>query len=167
MNRFGAYLLILAALFMHLTVLNNIRVSGVEPDLILLCVIFFALFFGPRSGLETGLVAGALRDIFTFDIFGVNAFVLGMTGLAIGILNDRLLKESRMTRTMLIFSFTVFSMLAHYVILSAFSRYPSLGMADYLLSSVIPAAIYTTLVSIPLFSILTGIYKPKESDDLL
>ncbi len=167
MNRFGAYMLILAALFMHLTVLNNIRISGVEPDLLLLCVIFFALFFGPRSGLETGLVAGALRDIFTFDIFGVNTFTLGMTGLAIGILNDRFLKESRMTRAIIIFSFTVFSMLSHYAILFAFSRYPSLGMTDYLLSSAIPESIYTTLVSIPLFSKLTGIYKPKESDDLL
>ncbi len=167
MKRSGAYLIIAAALFAHITVLNNVRIWGIKPDLILLSVIFFAIFFGPRAGLETGLVCGLLMDTFTFDIFGVNTVVLGITGLTTGILNKRFLKESRMTRLMLIFSFTVFSMLTHYAILSALSKYPSLGLTDYLLSSVIPAGIYTTLVSIPLFSKLSDIYKPEESEDLL
>ena len=166
-NRFQALLILLAALFLHLTLLNYIKIFGAEPDLMLICVVFFALFFGPGAGFESGIAAGFLKDIFTLDFFGINAFTLGVTGLVAGVLNEKFSKESGHTQFVLVGLFTIFSMSVHFAFITLFSKSMALNFIEFLTTSAIPSSVYTALVGLPIFAKFIGIYNLKELEGLL
>jgi rod shape-determining protein MreD len=166
-TRLQIYSALLLALVVHMTVLHYFRIFGAKPDLLLLLVIFFGLFLGARMGLEVGIIAGLLKDIFAFDIFGVNMFVLGITGLLAGILNTKFYRESMATQATLVFSFSVFSMVLHYVLASSVLKFVNLSLFDYLGSSIIPAGIYTAIVAMPLFPKLIEIYGLADAQQFL
>jgi len=166
-SRIPIYLLILAALTLQLTVLGRVRILGAKPDLMLTLVVFFGVFLGGRRGLEAGLAAGLLLDIFALDYFWLNTFTFGITGLLAGVLGLKVIRESRMTQTLLVFFFTIFFMTFHFIIASNFSRSANLSLAELTRVSILPSAVYTSLVSIPIFSKLTGLFNLREEDDML
>lgn len=166
-NRSNIYFILLSALFFQAVLLNHIKIFGARPDLLLTCVVFFALFLGSGAGLESGIVAGLFKDMFALDFFGMNTFILGLTGFAAGILNAKFFKESKLTQLVFVFSFTIFSMILHFMLVRIFSKTIILSLREYLASSIIPTGIYTGIVSIPIFSKFVEIYKLKELEDLL
>ena len=166
-GRFGVYSAIFSALLLQVTVLNHVKIFGAKPDILLISAVFFGLYLGTAAGFETGLAAGILADIFSLDYFGVNAAVFAMTGFAAGAFGSKFFKEARLTQFLLVFSFGVFSMSLHFAYVSAFSKYLILTFPEYLFSSVLPASLYTAVVSVPLFSKFIGIYNLKESEEFL
>jgi len=66
-KRLNIYFVLALALFLQVTVLNYVKISGTKPDLMLICVIFFGLFLGGGAGFEAGIIAGLLKDIFALD----------------------------------------------------------------------------------------------------
>ena len=161
-------LIILAASFIHLTVLNYIKILGAVPDILLLFVVFFGLFLGPRMGFESGLAAGFLEDIFSVGIFWVNTLIFGAVGLLAGVTKMKFFKESKLTQALLVFTITIFAMSLRYMSASLLMRPIKISFFEYLFSSIIPVSIYTCLVSIPLFSKFIGIYNLREDpEDLL
>lgn len=166
-SRIQILLILVAALYLHLTILNYVKIFGSRPDLMAICVIFFALFFGPAVGLESGIMAGFLKDIFTLDFFGVNTFTLGITGLTAGIIKEKFFKESGRTQFILVLFFTAFSMSLHFMIVSLFSKSTSMNFVEFAAISISPTAIYTALVSLPIFAKFIDIYNLKELEDLL
>ena len=121
-GRFSIYLLLIIALILQSTAIDYIKIFNAKPDLVLLLVIFFGLFFGPGVGLETGFFAGLLKDILSTDIFGINTLTLAVTGLIVGALSAKFSKESRITQTVLVFAFALFSMSIHYAVFSFLSN---------------------------------------------
>lgn len=167
MNRRGMYITLLAAFIIEVTVLHYIRIWGAVPDLTLAAVVFFGLFMGGSRGLEAGIFAGILKDIFSLDFFGINMFILGVTGLVVGGLNTKFSRDSQATQGLLVFLFTVFSMLIHFGIVSIFSRFMNLGPGEYIMTSVLPVSIYTAAVAVPLFGQLTRIFHLKISEEFI
>ena len=157
----------LLALLVQATVLGRFRICGARPDLMIICVTFFGLFLGRRAGLETGLAAGVLTDLFSLDYFGINIFVYGATGLLAGALKTSFIKESKRTQALMVFLCTAFSMCLHFSLASAFSRSISFGFPEYLKACVLPTGVYTTVVSVPVFMKFIEMYKLREQDDLL
>ena len=166
-SRFAIYLTLFLSLLLELTVLNHIKIFGSAPDLLLVCVVFFALFQGPWMGLETGIAAGLFKDLFALDFFGINIFIFAVTGLFAGAIRAKFFKESRMTQFILVVFFTVFSMILHYALVSILSKYSNLNFSDYLITSVTPTAVYTALVSVPIFGKFIEMYNLKEPEDFL
>lgn len=159
------YLIVLTALFIHLTILRHIKIFGARPDILLLFVIFFGLFLGPARGLESGLVAGFLEDIFTVDIFWVNTLIFGTVGFLAGVLKMKFYKESKMTQLLLVFAVTIVAMSLRYMAASLLIQYIRTSFSEYFFSSIIPVSIYTCLVSIPIFSKFIAIYNLREEDE--
>jgi rod shape-determining protein MreD len=166
-TRLQVYFAVLAALAVHMTVLVHFKIFGAKPDLLLCLTIFFGLFLGARMGLEVGIVAGFLKDIFAFDVFGVNMFVMGMAGLLAGMLNTKFFRESMGTQVTLVFSLSIFSMALHYILAASVLKFVNLGLFDYLASSIIPASIYTAIVAIPLFPKLIDMYGLQNRQQFL
>lgn len=166
-SRAHVLIILVAALFLQLTVLEYIKIFGAEPDLMLICVIFFALFFGRGCGFESGIAAGFLRDIFALDFFGINAFTLGITGFVAGMLNEKFSKESGRTQLVLVGFLTIFSMSVHFMFVALFSKSMALNFMEFLAISAIPSSVYTALVSLPVFAKFIDIYNLKELEDLL
>ncbi|MFH0763750.1 MAG: rod shape-determining protein MreD [Candidatus Omnitrophota bacterium] len=166
-KRLQIYLIILAAIILQAGVLNSVKVFGVKPDLALASVVFFAIFFGPGAGLESGLAAGFLQDIFAFDFFFANTLTLGLTGLIAGSASDKFFKESKRAEFLAVVFFAVLSMSLHYIFVSFFSKSLAASYPEFFMSAVVPASLYTGLVSIPLYKIFMNIYNLKEADDYL
>lgn len=157
----------LLALLVNATVLDHFRIFGARPDLMIVCVTFFGLFLGRAAGLETGLVAGLLTDIFSLDYFGINLFVYGATGFLAGALKTSFVKESKRTQALTVFLCTAFSMCLHFSLASAFSRSIGFGFLEYLTTCVMPAGVFTSVISVPIFMKLSEMYNLREEDDLL
>jgi rod shape-determining protein MreD len=158
-NRVYIYLALIGALFVHVTVLNNFKIFGAKPDLLLICVVFFGFFLGGRYGLEIGLAAGFLTDMFTLDAIGVNALVLGSTGFLVG--------ESKMTQILIVFFSSTFSMTLHFIVSRLVFRSINLSMGEYFAGSVIQSSVYTTIVSMFIFPKLIDLYNLKDDRQLL
>jgi rod shape-determining protein MreD len=166
-NRFQIYLILTIAFFLHLTVLNHVKIYGAKPDLLLACVVFFGLFLGSSAGLESGILAGFFCDVFALDFFGINILSYAITGLAAGILATKVFRESKKIGFAAVFFFTAFSMSLHFIVVSALSRSLNLTYPEFFYSSILPAGIYTALVSVPIFVKLIDLYDLKESQGLL
>ncbi len=166
-NRKNIYFILLIALFFQTALLNHLRIFGAKPDLLLICVVFFSLFLGSGAGLECGILAGVFKDIFALDFFGINTFILGITGFTVGVLNAKFFKDSKTTQLVLVFSFTIFSMMLHFTLVRIFSKAIILSLREYFVTSIIPTGIYTGIISIPIFSKFVEMYKLKELEDIL
>ena len=166
-NWAAMYSVIIILLLVHLTLLNYIRIGCYAPDLLLVAVIFLALFFGSGAGLEAGIVAGLGKDMLAFDYMGANTFTLAMTDLIIGALNSKFFKESKFTRTMIVFFFSALSMSIHLFIYNALSYSHDISFLSYAASPLLPDSLYTAVAALPLFRILENIFGIEESADIL
>ena len=75
---------LVAAVLLQSTVLAELRLAGVRPDLVVLTVVAVAMASGPASGAVFGFSAGLLADLL-FDLpVGVSALVYTAVGFAVG-----------------------------------------------------------------------------------
>jgi rod shape-determining protein MreD len=133
----------------------------------LICVVFFGLFLGPSAGLESGVAAGLLNDMFALDFFGINALTYGLSGLVAGLLSTKVFKESKKTEFAIVFFFTVFSMSLHFMLVLVLSKALSLTFFEYFWSSILPTGLYTGLVAVPIFVKFIDMYDFRELQGLL
>ena len=161
--------ILVLALFLQMGFLNHVKLFGAKPDLMLILTVFFGLFFGKRKGLQVGFVAGLIADLFTADFFGINMFILGVTGFSAGAISAKLFffKESKTAELVLVFSFTVFAAILHFALVLILTGFFALNFRDYFISSVLPVSIYTSLLSIPVFLKLINVYGLKELKELI
>lgn len=160
-GRLRAYALLLLAILIQATLLHRFTFAGARPDLALICVVFYGFFFGSAAGLESGIVAGFFTDLFALDYFGINMLVYGVTGLAAGVIKASFSGESKKTRALCVFCCSAIAMYVHYAIASVFAGGFGFGPLEYLRTCVIPAGIYTTAVSVPVFTRLSAGYGVK------
>ncbi|OPL08988.1 MAG: hypothetical protein AVO33_08755 [delta proteobacterium ML8_F1] len=57
------------------TVISQLRIYGVVPNLILVTLLLMVLLPRDRSGIEFALIAGFLQDLFTAKALGTNVFI--------------------------------------------------------------------------------------------
>jgi rod shape-determining protein MreD len=89
--RFRVPLVLLVALVLHTAVLNQFRIFGVMPDVMLLLAIAAGLEAGPSYGAVAGFVTGMIADLFLPTPLGLSALVFSVTGYATGVAQGGLL----------------------------------------------------------------------------
>jgi len=166
-NRVHMYSVLAALLLVHVTVLNYISIFGFRPDLLLIAVIFMALFFGSGAGLEAGIAAGIGKDMLALDYMGTNTLALGLTGLVVGAMHAKFFKESRFTRMIIVFFFSIFSMSIHFFLYDLISNSQEISFIDYATSPLLPVSLYSSLVAVPLFAVLEGILGVEMPQDII
>lgn len=166
-GRLRAYAILILAVLIRVTILGHFRIFGAEPDIVMIFVTFFGFFLGSGAGLEAGIVSGLMTDVYSLDYFGINMLVYSAAGLLAGALKSSFAGESRRTQGLAVFTCTVFSLCLRFMIVSSLSGAVSLRFGEYLGACMIPAGIYTALVSIPVFIKFADIYHLREQEDLL
>lgn len=166
-GRVSAYFFLIIALMLQSTVLDNFRILGAKPDLMLLLVVFFALFFGPSAGIEIGFVAGILKDVLSLDVFGANTVILAMAGFVTGLLGPKFSKDSKATQATLVFLVSLISMSAHYIFNSFLPGGLYIRFSEYLSRLIIPSSVYTSLLSVLIFPLLMHKYRLEEREEFL
>ena len=91
---FIAFLLIY---FLQTNLFSWYNIAGVKPNLFIVLALFIGLYLGRMYGLGLGIVFGFLLDFFVSKRIGLNAIMLGISGLLGGVLDKSFSKESRIT----------------------------------------------------------------------
>jgi rod shape-determining protein MreD len=87
-------LLVLVAFGLQATVVSDLRVDHVAPDLLMVVAICAGLTGGARQGVLIGFAAGLLADLYLTDTpVGLSALVLCIVGYGVGTLRENVLPE--------------------------------------------------------------------------
>ncbi len=57
------------------------NIAGIKPNLFIILALFVGIFIGKIYGMTIGILLGLLLDLFIGKVVGINAIVLGMSGL--------------------------------------------------------------------------------------
>lgn len=141
---------------------NRLRIFGARPELLLIATIFFGFQFGPVRGLEMGLLAGALKDVFSITPFGVNTFSFLAIGCLSGFFREKIFREGLITQFL-------FSSACVYIISGVY-----FFCINWILKCEAPGdfwrisllkGLYTGCLGPVLFFILRKIIKPEEAQN--
>ena len=80
------------------SVVPELRVGGVDPDLPLIVTAFLALRRGPEIGCLAGFIAGFLQDMAGGGLIGIQALTKALAGFGMGLLVGRLWVASPSSR---------------------------------------------------------------------
>lgn len=166
-GRMRIYPVIFAAVVLQMTIAPYFAINGVKPDLVTMCVILSGLFYGPRAGLETGLLGGLLQDLFALDFFWVNTFIGAAVGMVSGNVSSQLSKESKPACVLIVAALTGISMMLHYLIASAISSYHAIDLFEYFSGTIIPGSIATGLMAILTLLFCGDLLTIRSGADLL
>ena len=82
------------ALLLHLTLLSELRLAGVRPDVLLLVAAAAGLVGGPARGAILGFASGIAADLFLEAPFGLSALSYCLVGFAVGSLQTGILRSA-------------------------------------------------------------------------
>lgn len=85
-------LLLLAALVVQHSVLVNLRVAGVSPDLLLLLAVAGGIVGGREQGAVAGFAAGLVADLLAQTPFGLSSLTFALVGYAVGTLQAGMIR---------------------------------------------------------------------------
>lgn len=92
--RFRVPLVLVLALILDTTLLTEIRIAGVMPDLMLLLAVAAGLEAGPTTGALVGFVSGMMADLVLPTPMGLSALVFTLVGYGVGITKGGLLRDA-------------------------------------------------------------------------
>ena len=113
-------------LIFQATLINSISIASIKPEIILLLVVFFALYNGARAGMFCGMILGLCLDALSGGIVGINSFILGCAGFFCGLLKERVYTAHLLSRILIPMISCVFSLGLYYIIAGHFYRLPIL-----------------------------------------
>lgn len=135
-------LLTLLFCILQITLVYSIAIFQATPDLILVIVIYSALFCG-ELGLWIGFGTGLFLDLYSLSL-GYNALLLSLIAYVIGKLATRIYRDAPVIWITLI----SLSSLLKNIIIFAVQKELSLKL---LLSYIVPEMLYTTIVGVIIF----------------
>jgi rod shape-determining protein MreD len=77
-------LVILLFVLVQQTLILDLRIGGIHPDIMILLPIVAGVVGGPSRGASMGFVAGVVADLFLPTPFGLSALVGTLIGFAVG-----------------------------------------------------------------------------------
>lgn len=129
-----------------------VRVQGVQPDLILLLVVFFAMGGAPERAMCTGFLGGIFQDVSGQTGLGHHMLGLVIVGYAAGWISQRLITDRPAVKGSVVLG----AAMLHGVILTlvGYIQNPEMGALYVLGVHVVPGAFYTALATPIAFFIL-------------
>ena len=94
MNRIRLPFAVLLVLTLQYSALQDIRISGVHPDAMLLFAIAIAVVAGSEAGAVVGFGIGLLADLFVQTPLGLSALTFALVAFGVGTLQAALIRSS-------------------------------------------------------------------------
>lgn len=94
MNYIYSFVIFLVGFILQTTILNDLSVFGVTPNILLCIVIIFAFLFDRYYSLVYGVIFGLLQDILFGQILGIAALCYLLIGLTVRVAKTLLNSES-------------------------------------------------------------------------
>ncbi|MDI6839787.1 MAG: rod shape-determining protein MreD [bacterium] len=132
----------------QISILLNIAVFQVTPNIVMILVIYIALFYG-KTAMWVGFLTGLFLDLYSSSL-GYNALVGTMVGYGVGSIGTRVYRETPILWMITLF---VTSLFYETVIFASQKELSLFFFGRYIM----PGALYTTIVGVIIFSILRRI----------
>jgi rod shape-determining protein MreD len=129
--------------FLQVTILDNFKIFGVKPDLILIAVFIAALYLDLKPALGVALSAGIFKDAFTSSALGFNAFLFPLWVFLITRLLRRVSVEDNIARILLLFFVAILNNIISGLVLAYSAGSLSFGI---FLRITFLASVYTALI---------------------
>lgn len=140
-----SFLILLASFVLQTTIVPHLRVFGVQPDLILVVVVTYAIIQGPAAGSMAGFVGGLLEDLALIRGVGLNVLCKTIMGYLGGLIERALFAENILLIMMAIFVATVFNQLIYAGLIVLLGEkvvfWPTLS------ALILPSALYNALLA--------------------
>lgn len=148
------YVVVLITALAQATAANLITVANIKPDFLLILVVFVALRKGPLNAGIVGITAGFLKDVLSAGAF-LNTLAFGACGVLASLFAERFYKEDVFTGPLIVLAGSVFVSIAYLTWFWHWDYPPSIFVLAVRIG--IPAALYTALVTLPVFFVLKRI----------
>jgi len=137
---------------MQTSVLPHVAVFGVTPDTALVFIVCYGVLRGDVEGAIFGFSAGFLQDLFSGGPLGMFA----LYGLLIGYVSGKPFRDFFKDNYFLPFFIVLIAILFQQfmIYISSFLFLGHFNLALYARTIILPTAIYTVSLSIPLYSLL-------------
>lgn len=161
MNYFVLVMLAIIGIIMQSTLFAHIAIAGVTPDIILILVVFYSIFQGPKKGAIFGCALGLLEDIILGRFIGMNALTKGLTAGLVGWFAQRAFKENLLVPIISLFSGSIINELLFLLAGKIMGLHWSF---DLWLWRAIPVAVYNTCL-VPFIYSRFYYWATKEEED--
>lgn len=157
----GWLVVTIVAALLESTWLEAVSVQDVLPDLTLLLVVYFALQAGEERAMFTGVLGGIMKDVAGNARLGHHVLALVIVGYVAGRLSKRLVTDHPAVKAGLVFVASLVYGLVYVTV--QYVQEPSISATYLVLTSVIPTAFYTALVTPLAFFLLDRWFRRDES----
>lgn len=110
-------LIAIANFIVQTTLAPYMRIYGIAPNTALILVVVISMLGGLGRGLTFAVVAGVLQDLFFSKALGVHTLIYCLLALGVGLIENKLFKDNRLTPTVLIVGSTLLFYLITYSML--------------------------------------------------
>ena len=134
--RFGVLIILITVL--QAGVLQNFRI---KPDLLLVLLVFFAVYSNPVHAIITSFTIGFAADISSGSAMGAQVITLGLLGSALAYLHGVITIRRWPAQATAIFILGILAAIATHLLSILKSQPPPLNMRSILLASLFSAAV--------------------------
>jgi len=133
-----------------------LRLQGVTPDLTLLLVVYFAMTEGEERAMFTGVIGGIYQDTVANTVLGHHVFCHVVVAYAVGRISTRFITEHPAVKAGSVLCAGAVDGFLHTAI--RYVQEPRLGFFYTLLTSVVPTAFYTAVLTPVVFTVLGWVF---------
>ena len=149
------FLILVINLIFQTSILPAFAISGIVPNTALIIIISFSLLRGSFEGCLVGFFAGLLQDIFFGNTLCTYALLGTVTGFFAGKFNHGFFRENYATPVIISMASAVIYETAVYVIGFLFKG--NLHYFYFLITIILPEAVYTALCTFIIYRILFSV----------
>jgi len=153
-------IVILAALF-QTNWPELLNLQDVSPDIVLVLVVYFAIAFGEERAMITALTGGLYLDVASNTTLGHHVFCYVLIGYFCGRLSTRLISEHEAIKAGLVLIASVLQGVLFFAI--QYVQQPGGGMIYTFLTSAIPCAFYSAVVTPIVFITVERVFHRREA----
>lgn len=137
------------ALFLQTTIFRSLSIQGAVPDMVLVLVIFYAIFNGANKGTVYGVMCGLLEDLYVGRFIGINSISKGITAFIIGRLQGNVFKENIMVGILGVIGGTFINSVLLFIL--SLISFEVFNLDNSIFMNLFYEGVYNTLIGIPIY----------------
>lgn len=134
------------------TIMQEIAISGIMPDLIIISLFLLSIKHGQLAGIYTGFIIGLFMDVYSPSLLGQNALSLTILGFLFGFFDEKVMRVDTIMKIFIL----ILGLFLHDSIFVGVRLIHNSEPAQYLVKELLtrtfPRAFYTTLVLLLVYS---------------
>lgn len=127
---------------------------SVQPDLLLIMVLSFALLRGTTFGSMMGLSIGLVQDLLAGGFIGLNALTKALAGFLVGLVQKNIFHDSWLVPSLTVFIGTIINQCVSLLILHSFDQ--RFALFPPLFVRLLPLAFFNALLTPVIYHVISG-----------